>query len=58
MALIRDFKAMVKARAKREPEFASALLDEIIALLLNKEIETARLILSELVDFDTVLSME
>jgi hypothetical protein len=58
MALTRDFKKTIKARIQREPEFATALLDEAISLLLNEEIKTARLILDELVDFDTVLSVE
>jgi hypothetical protein len=58
MALTRDFKETIKARTKREPEFATAPLDEAISLLLNEEIETARLILDELVDFDTVRSVK
>lgn len=50
MTLTRDFKETVKTRIKREPEFATALLDEAISLLLNGEIETARLILRDLVN--------
>lgn len=50
MALTRDFKETVNARVKREPEFATALLDEAISLFLNGEPETARLILRELVN--------
>jgi hypothetical protein len=58
MALTRDFKETSKSTDKREPEFATALLDEAISLLLNEELETARLILDELVDFNIVLSVE
>jgi DNA-binding phage protein len=50
MALTRDFKETVNARAQREPEFAAALLDEAVALFLNGEPETARLILRDLVN--------
>jgi DNA-binding phage protein len=50
MALTRDFKETVNARAQREPEFAAALLDEAVSLFLNGEPETARLILRDLVN--------
>jgi DNA-binding phage protein len=50
MALTRDFKRTVFARAQREPAFAKALLDEAATLFLNGEPETARLILREVVN--------
>jgi DNA-binding phage protein len=50
MALTKDFREIVKERIQREPEFASALLDEAIFLFLNGEPEVARLILRDLVN--------
>ena len=50
MALTRDFKETVNKRAQNDPEFAAALLDEAVALFLNGEPETARLILRDLVN--------
>lgn len=50
MALTRDFKRTIKARVERDPEFASALLDEAANLFLSGESETARLILRDLVN--------
>ena len=50
MVLTRDFKETVIKRAQNEPAFAAALLDEAIALFLNGEPGTARLILRDLVN--------
>lgn len=50
MALTRDFTETVQARIQKDATFAAALLDEAIALFLNGEPETARLILRELVN--------
>ena len=50
MALTRDFKATVLERVQSDPIFAQALLDEAATLFLNGEPETARLILSDLVN--------
>ncbi|CAG9932440.1 DNA-binding protein [Candidatus Nitrotoga arctica] len=50
MALTRDFKQTVIERVERDPEFAKALLDEAATLFLSDEPETARLILSDLVN--------
>jgi TolA-binding protein len=47
VTLTRDFKETVLSRVKREPEFATALLNEAISLVLDGEIETARLILRD-----------
>lgn len=50
MALTRDFKKTVKARVERDPEFARALLDEAVTLVLDGEPDTAKLILRDLVN--------
>lgn len=50
MALTRDFKQTVGARARRDPGFATALLDEAATLFLNGEPTHARLILRDLVN--------
>jgi DNA-binding phage protein len=50
MALTRDFKQTVMKRVERDPEFASAMLDEAATLFLNGEAGTARLILRDLVN--------
>ena len=49
MALTRDFRITIAERAKREPAFAEALMQEAMSLLF-KEPETARLILRDLVN--------
>jgi DNA-binding phage protein len=50
MTLTQDFKLTVAQRARRDPDFAKALLDEAATLFLNGEPETARLILRDLVN--------
>ena len=50
MALTRNFKQTVVERIERDPEFAKALLDEAATLFLSGELETARLILRDLVN--------
>ena len=50
MALNRDFKGTVLERVQSDPTFAQALLDEAATLFFNGEPETARLILSDLVN--------
>ena len=50
MSLTRDCKATVQARAKRDPAFTQALLDEAVTLFLNGEAETAKLVLRDLVN--------
>lgn len=50
MVLTRDFKDTVKERARRDPDFAKALLDEAATAFLNGESDTARLILRDLVN--------
>lgn len=50
MALTRDFKETVTARVHDDPAFAQALLDEAIALFVNGEPDSAKLILRDLVN--------
>ncbi|PMR72829.1 DNA-binding protein [Billgrantia endophytica] len=50
MALTRDFKVTIAARAECDPDFAKAMLDEAITLFLNGEPDTARLLLRGLVN--------
>ena len=50
MVLTRDSKQTVIDRAKRDPSFVKALLDEAVTLFLNGEPETARLVLRDLVN--------
>jgi len=50
MALTRDFKETVAARAQNDPAFAQALLDEAITLFVNGEPDSAKLILRDLVN--------
>lgn len=45
----RDYKQTIIERAKRDPKFAEALVDEAAALLLNGEAETALIILRDIV---------
>ena len=47
MALTKDFKATVTARASREPAFRKALLIETEKLLQSGERETAKAILRD-----------
>jgi len=50
MALTQNFEQVVQARAKTDPAFAKALLDEATALFLGGEAETAKQILRALVN--------
>jgi hypothetical protein len=49
MVLTRSFKKTVVARIELDPAFANALLDEVATLFLSDELETARVILRDLV---------
>lgn len=48
--IMRDVKETIHERVQNDEEFAIALLDEAIALFLNGEAETARLLLRDLVN--------
>ena len=50
MVLTRDYKETIRERAEKDPEFASALMQEALTAVLNGEPETARIILRELVN--------
>lgn len=49
-ALTGNFTETVVARVRRAPAFAQALLDEAATLFLNREPETAKLMLRDLVN--------
>jgi len=50
MALTRDFKDTVKARAERDPEFRIALLEEALDAFLNADLETGKVLLRDYVN--------
>jgi DNA-binding phage protein len=50
MALTKEFKKTAAARARRDPAFAQALLDESATLFLSGEPDVARLVLRELIN--------
>ncbi len=50
MALTRDFKATVKARAERDPAFRTALLTEAVELLLAGELDTGKAVLRDYIN--------
>jgi DNA-binding phage protein len=50
MALTKDFKATVKARAERDAAFREALLTEAIELLLSGELETGKAVLRDYIN--------
>lgn len=45
MALTREFKETIKARAERDPAFLEALLIEAIELFLDGDVETGKAVL-------------
>ena len=50
MALTRDFKETVKARAERDPEFRVGLLQEALDAFLNADLETGKVMLRDYVN--------
>lgn len=50
MALTRDFKDTVKARAERDPEFRVALLQEALDAFLSADLETGKVLLRDYVN--------
>jgi len=50
MALTREFKETVKARAARDPAFRKALLKEAIEQLLSGDIETGKAVLRDYIN--------
>jgi len=50
MALTRDFKETIRARAKRDPGFRKALLREGIENFLSGDVETGKIILRDFIN--------
>ena len=50
MALTRDFKETVKARAETDPEFRRGLLIEALELLMAGEVEAGKMLLRDYVN--------
>lgn len=50
MALTRDFKETIQARARRDPAFRKALLREGIDCLLAGEVETGKAVLRDYIN--------
>ena len=50
MALTRDFKATVRDRAQRDPEFRSALLVEAAQALIDGDLDVAKAVLRDYIN--------
>ena len=50
MALTRDFKETVLARAKRDPAFREGLLKEGVECLLSGDVETGKVVLRDYIN--------
>lgn len=50
MALTREFKDTVKARAERDPAFRKALLTEAVEQLLSGDVETGKAVLRDYIN--------
>ncbi|MGF0521267.1 DNA-binding protein [Agrobacterium pusense] len=50
MALTREFKQTVKARAENDPAFRAALLSDAVELLLEGDVETGKLVLRDFIN--------
>jgi hypothetical protein len=50
MALTRDFKETIRARALRDPEFRDALLVESVEALLSGDLETGKTLLRDYIN--------
>lgn len=50
MALTRDFKDTIKARAERDPEFRVAMLQEALDAFLSADLETGKVLLRDYVN--------
>ena len=50
MALTRDFKVTVKARAERDPAFRRALLTEAVEQLISGEVEAGKVVLRDYIN--------
>lgn len=50
MALTKDFKLTVKARADSDPEFRAALFQEALSLLLEGDVDTGKAIFRDYIN--------
>ena len=50
MALTRDFKETIQARARRDPAFRQALLQEAVATMLAGDLETGKTVLRDYIN--------
>jgi len=50
MALTRDFKNTIKARAERDPAFRAALFEEAISLLLEGDVTTGKAVIRDYIN--------
>ncbi len=50
MALTRDFKETIMARAKGDPEFREGLLTEALECLLAGDVDTGKLVLRDYIN--------
>jgi DNA-binding phage protein len=50
MALTRDFKETIRARAKRDPAFCQALLQEAVAAMLEGDLATGKAVLRDYIN--------
>jgi len=53
VALTREFKETVKARAERDPAFRAALLKEAVELLLEGDVATGKAVLRDYINATT-----
>ena len=50
MALTRDFKDTVRARAQRDPQFRLALIEEAVECLINGDLDGGRSVLGDYIN--------
>ena len=50
MALTRDFKETIRARAQRDPEFRESLLSEAIECLLSGDVASGKVVLRDYIN--------
>ena len=50
MALTRDFKETVQARARRDPAFGRALLQEAVAAMLDGDLQAGKAVLRDYIN--------
>lgn len=53
MALTRDFKETVRARAQSDPAFRRALLQEGVECLLSGDLDTGKVVLRDYIEATT-----